>query len=325
MLVAQAIRVFTLERDAITVSWEIKDTVEDMNTYTVSVWRSESAGGPYQRVSQEMNAGDVFLFEDRSVNIFSKWREFFYRIRFSKDDASQEYGSTDPGQVLNGKDPGGVVMEAPPDIEALETMRRFELVLREYAGRQVITLTERTWGQTCGQCWDALKRRRTMSSCQTCFDTGYAGGFFSPVLTRCMKPPSQIMTSINPMFEIQPNDLVMWFGPRPRLKPRDVVIGIDGRRWRVINLAPSEKGWARTRQTIQMRELSKDQIEYKIPIKQSDWGVDNMTAGALRQHIRATNMESYNKALQDLGLAGVEVFPAKSEIATNLEDSDAGS
>lgn len=326
MAVAHNIRVYTLERDSLTVAWAIQDTTEDLSQHTVSVWRSEQEGGPYQRVSMEMIASDVFDFQDRAVNILSKWREFYYRIQLTDTNTSAEqfFGSTPHRQVIaDGKDPGGVIMEAPPDVEALEAIRRFDMVLREYIGRKVLVLSQRTWGQRCGECWDFLKRRKKFSKCHTCFDTGIAGGFYSPLESYCAKPPHREMTVLTPIFEMQPNDVVMWFNSRPRLKPRDIVADIDGRRWRIISIQRSEKSWALTRQTAQARLLSRDQIEYDVPIREADWGVDNLTVGALRQHIRATDIDSYNAAVKDLNLGEEKIFDEHSEIATNLEDSNA--
>ena len=128
------------------------------------------------------------------VNLYSNWREFYYQVRIvSGADSSeyQEFGSTPHRQVLEGKAPGGVVMEAPPDIYAMESIRRFDLTMREFAGRRVLALVQKTWGQRCTNCWDELKRRRKKSECLTCFDSGIAGGYFSPMETWVAKPPGK--------------------------------------------------------------------------------------------------------------------------------------
>lgn len=321
------IRVYTLDRDALTVTWEIGETQEDLSLYTVSVWRAEAAAGPYNRVSMEMISQDVYDFEDRGVNLYSKWREFFYRIRLTKasDQSYVDFGSTDYRKVLDGADPGGVISEAPPDLEALESIRRFDMVLREYAGRRVLVLSERTWGQRCPNCWDYLKRRRTLSGCAHCYDVGVAGGYFTPIQAFAMKPAGQQLVQLTQVFEMQPNDQVMMLSSKPRVKPRDLIIDIDGRRWRVLAISRSEKGWALTRQTVQVRMISRDQAEYKIPVTESDWSVDSLSAGAMRQQIRATDIESYYRRAQELGIGTKEVFSPVSELATTIGSSDAES
>ncbi len=324
--IVRNIRVYTLDYDAITVEWEIEPTQLDLTQYAVEVWRSEAEGGPYQRVSLTMIAGDVFDFQDRAVNLLSKWRYFYYRIRIIDQNDSDnfcDYGSNEWRKVLEGEDAGGVVMEAPPDMFALESIRRFNLVLREFGGRRVLVSVSRTWGQRCPVCWDPLKRRRKKSNCLTCFDTGLAGGFFSPMEAWAMKPPHKVMAQLTSLFELQMDDRIMWFSRYPRLKPRDVVTSIDGDRFRVIAINRSEKAWSLTRQTVQVRRLSRDQVEYRIPIQKDDWNRDNLTVGAVREHIRATDIDSYNTAIRRKNVATEEIFEPKSDFATNVEDSNA--
>lgn len=324
--VVRNIRLHTLHPQHITVEWEIEPTQLDLVQYAVEVWRSESEAGPYTRVSMTMVAADFFDFMDVGVNLLSKWRNFYYRVRvINRNNTSefQDYGSEETRKVLQGAEPGGVTLEAPPDIFALEAIRRFDLVLREHGGRRVLVSVQRTWGQRCQDCWDYLKRRQKKSGCLTCFDTTLAGGFFSPMETWCMKPPHKVMSQLTPLFEMQADDRIMWFSRYPRLKPRDVVTSVEGDRFRVIAIDRSEKAWALTRQTVQVRRLSRDQVEYKLPISEADWNRNMMTASAMREHVRATDIDSYYKAVRDKGISTEELFPEKGDFATTQEGSNA--
>jgi hypothetical protein len=324
--VVRNIRVYTLDVNYITVEWELEPTQLDLVGYAVEVWRSESEGGPYQRVSLTMVAADIFDFRDVAVNLLSKWRNFFYRIRVINRANTAEFmdfGSNDYRRVLKGEDCGGCVMEAEPDIFALESIRRFMLVMREFGGRRVLACVERTWGQHCTNCYDHLKRRSKMSGCLTCFDTTYAGGFFQPMEAWCMKPPHQVSVQLSALFEMQADDRVMWFSRYPRLKPRDIIITTEGDRFRCIAMARSEKAQSLTRQTWQIRRLSRDQVEYRIPISTQDWSRNNFTAGAMREHVRATCLESYYKAIGDKGISGEELVHETGDFATHVEASDA--
>lgn len=301
MLVARNIRAWTLSRDSVTLSWDIVDTTEDLATYTVAVLRSGAEVGPYDVISSEMNAADVVEFEDRGVNLHSRWRRVFYRVRFTKGADSQDYGSTPHDLVLQqGKDPGGVTLGALPDLEALEAIRRMDLTLKEYIGRRTLHLARRTWGQYCTDCWDVLKRRQKKSRCLSCFDTGRTGGYYAPQETFIAKVPHTERVSLNRLFELEPNDVVFWVSSRPQLKVRDVLVGVDGVRYRVLAVQRGEKLWSLTRQTVHARALSRDQVEYDIPI--TGWGVDNFSASPPRQFIRATDIDSYYKAAEDLGV-----------------------
>ena len=299
MIIIKNIQVYTIVRDSLTISWQYKDTTESLSDYNVQVIRSESETGPFITVSTELNAGSTSEFEDTSVNLHNKYRDYHYRIRATKIGTTdyQDYGSTDHDLVVKeGASIGGAVLDAFPDLEALEAIRRFDLTLKEYIGRKIIVMNIRTTGTRCTNCWDELKRRRTKSDCDTCFGAGIVGGYYQPKLTFGCKPPESMRAQVTAIFEMQPTDLVMWLSSRPRVKPKDLIIAGD-RRFRVICVQRAEKLWALTRQTIQVREVTKDQIEYKIPI--SGWTEKNKSLSPERQFINATDINSYNKYKRD--------------------------
>ena len=138
-----------------------------------------------------------------------------------------------------------------------------------------------------------------------------------------MKPPHRVYTQLTQIFELQADDRVMWIPRYPRVKPRDIITTIDGDRFRVISIARSEKAWSLTRQTVQVRRLSRDQVEYKIPIGKKDWEKDNLTVGALREHIRATDIESFWSAAQSMNVADETLYEQRSDFATQQETSNA--
>lgn len=305
MIVVRNISAYSLDRDSVVLGWEYEDTTESLADYTIAVMRSEAQAGEFEVVSQEMACNGVFEFQDDSVNLYAKWRDYHWRLRVTKTagGATRTYGSTPYERVLSeGLDPGGVVLEALPDPVAVEASRRFDLVLREFIGRRVLVLPQRTHGTRCGNCWDNLKRRRTTSNCQTCFGSGVQGGFYRPQETFAAKPPHALAVELTSLFEMQPLDVLMWFGSRPRLKPRDVVVGTEGVRWRVERVQRSEKNWALTRQTVQLRAISRDQVEYDIPIDPDDWGRNNFSASPPRGYLNATDIDSYYEGTRALGI-----------------------
>lgn len=302
MIVVVNIRAFTTDRSSVSLTWNYENTIEDLSTYKLKVLRSESAVGPYTEVSTDINPDDTASFEDTGANLYSKNRTLYYRIRITETGSgdSIEYGSTKASEVLKGSNPGGVSLGALPDLEAAEATRRFDLLLREYMGRRVLVLNQRTTGTRCTNCWDAVKRRRTKSDCATCYGSGVVGGYYRPQETYAAKPPEVDRNQLMQLFEMQANDIVMYFSSKPKMNPRDLVIDPDGRRFRVLNVQNSGKLWATTRQTVALRELSKDQIEYTINI--SGWDVDNFTASPKRQYIRASDIDSYNAAAAAYGI-----------------------
>lgn len=303
MIVAKNIRLFTLNRDSITVSWDIDNTTEDLADYTIYVLRSQFDAGPYEVVSPGIAASSSDTFVDTGVNLLSKYRLYHYRVRVSFVSGSKvtstDYGNAPIEKVLAGENPGSVILEALPDLEALEAIRRFDLVAKEYIGRKVLALSRKTTGTRCTVCWDALKRRKTRSDCRNCFNTGVVGGYFAPQQTYAVKPPTNVASQLSGIFELEVHDCIMWISSMPRLKPRDLIVDAENKRWRVVAVRRSEKLWALTRQTIQMREISKDQAEFHIPL--SSWDVNRLSSSPLRQFIRASDIDSFRRAEQEIG------------------------
>lgn len=303
MIAAKNIRVFTLDRDSLTISWEIENTTESLSDYTIYVLRSQSEAGPFKVVSPAITASSTDSFVDTGVNLYSKLRAYFYRIRVKLTSGSDytDFGSSSIQDALKGNPVGSAALGALPDLEALEAIRRFDLAAREYIGRKVLVLNRRTTGTRCSDCWDSLKRRKTRSDCRTCYSTGIVGGYYAPKQTFAVRPPTQDASQLTSLFELEINDCVMWISSSPRVKPRDLVIDADGRRWRVIAIRRSEKLWSLTRQTVQLREISKDQVDYNIGV--DTWDVNQLTSSPLRQFIRANDIDSFRKAEQDIGQA----------------------
>ncbi len=303
MLVPVNIRVWTLSRDSLTISWAFRNTTAALGDYSITVLRSGSAAGGYEEISSAFAADATVEFVDSEVVLHSKWREYFYRLRVTAPDGSTtDFGSVDYKRVLAGDDAGGVVLESLPDLVALEAIRRFDMLLQTKIGRELLVLNHRSTGQRCAECWDNLKRRRTKSKCLTCYGVGVSGGYYFPKQAWAAKVPHRASVQLTPLFEMQNNDALLWMSSRPRVVPRDLVIDADGRRWRVIDIQRHEKLWALTRQTVQVRELSKDQVEYDIPISADEWDIDPVAATPYRQYINATNLDSHRRAKRELGL-----------------------
>ena len=127
------------------------------------------------------------------------------------------------------------------------------------------------------------------------------GGYYAPKQAYAVRPPIQVASQLTSLFELEVTDCIMWISSSPRVKSRDLVIDADGKRWRVISIRRSEKLWSLTRQTVQLREISKDQVDYDIGI--STWEVNQLTSSPLRQFIKANDIDSFRKAEQDIGEA----------------------
>jgi len=311
MIWLKNIQVYTVELDAVTVEWAVADTVRPLEDYTVSVWRSETVGGEFTQVSGEIDASAYNTFRDSSVNRLVSRRQHVYRLRVRRtsDDAVLFFGSEDTKKVIDeGADPGGIALEARPDIYAAEAIRRFELTAQEFTGTRSLLLRRRTTGQYCPECWEYETGRSINDRCQTCWGAYRAGGYYKaqefwptemtsqddqPVLTR--------------MFELEQQDVVVRVSSRTRVAPRDIVVYATGERWRVLMTKKHHRGGAAIWYLAHLRRIVPSDIEHQIPIT---WDADAYDAVPVRQHIRATDIESYRAAVQDKGLGDRKVGDA---------------
>lgn len=309
MIVVRNIRAYCLDADGVVLEWEYEDTSEDLATYTIEVLRSEGEAGAYTAVSSALDASAMSSYEDTTVNLLSKWRDYQWRLRVTNTDnaKARTYGSVPYEQVLaQGLDPGSIVLDAPLDLVAVEASRRFDLVLQEFIGRRLLVFPSKTTGTRCTNCWDALKRRVKFSNCQTCYGTGVVGGFYAAQQAYAARVPPHETTQLTALFEMEPNDVLLWMGTRPRVKKRDILVDTEGRRWRVLQKQRSEKLWALTRQIVQVRQVTRDQVEYAIPLTEG-WGTGVTSTSPPRNFLNATDIDSYHEGVRELGLLATEL------------------
>lgn len=325
MLRIRNLRVGAYAYEGLTVFWEIEPTTEDLASFEIVILRSGAWAGEYVPVSPPFPADTAYFFLDETADLLSLQRDFFYQVsvRDVNTDETQIYGSTPTSQVQQGAEPGGVRLEVPPDLEAAESIRRFGLILREFSGERVLHLTPRTWGQHCPECWDALKRRAVKSSCLTCWGTGFAGGYWPPLLMRVLKAGTQHVNQLTQLFKMEPRDQILQAGAVPPIKPADLLISVDGVRRRVISVSENLKNGALTKQHLQVRALTRDQVEYQIRVEESAWDGNSLSARPLRQYLKASDIDSYRTALDRQGISDHTVSPERSGLATTLEGSDA--
>ena len=251
MLTVKNSRVRSLDRDYFEVSWELADTQEDVFDYTFQVLRSESPSGPFEAVSPLFS--DRYLFVDNAVPVGDRWRLLHYVIRVTAKGGEE-------------KDFGPFTHDPEPDLLALELRRHIQLLLHEHTGRRCWVLPARTFGQRCPDCWDMRLQKRTKSRCVVCFDTGFVRGYLSPIEVWAQfepSPKSEQTTNVGPM---QQSNTTCRVGYYPPLKPRDLIIEPENRRWRVTQVVTTEQLRAPVHQEVQVHEVPPRDIEFEIPL-----------------------------------------------------------
>jgi hypothetical protein len=279
-LTVKDFKVRSLDQDFNELSWKIADTSADVLDFTFTVMRSESPEGPYDVLGGPFE--DQYIFVDNAIKVENRWRKYFYKLRVTKkvDDTFE-----DVGPIF--KDPDA-------DLIALELRRHMQLLFREYAGRRCWILPARTFGQRCS-CWNATLQKSNRSGCVTCYDTGFVRGYMSPIESWIQIEPnakSEQNTAVGAQQQSNTTARLAWYPP---LKPRDVIIEGENRRWRVITVAQTEHGRAPVHQEVQLHEIPPKDIEFKIPLE-LEKALRDIWLGPERNFSNPHNLENFEEA-----------------------------
>jgi hypothetical protein len=252
LLEFRRIRVRSLDCDFNEVTWELEDTSEDVLDYTIQVQRSESGSGPWSNL--DVPFSDSYRFIDNTIHTGHRWRKYFYQllVKHVPSGDCQTFGPV-------SKDPD-------PDLIALELRRHNVLLFREFAGRRCWVLPVRTFGQRCS-CWNPNTRQANRSGCKTCWGTTYVRGYMHPVESWMQidpSPKSEQNTNVGAQQQSNTTMRMPWYPP---LKPRDLVIEGENRRWRVTTVTQTEKGRAGIHQEVGLHEIPPRDLEFSIPLE----------------------------------------------------------
>lgn len=260
MLKVVSLKVASFVLDHLDLFWTLTSSVEEViQEHDFYVQRSiDGAAGPYHQIAGPFY--NTFLFRDPNVNLLNKWRNYFYRIKTVHRPTGEEAISQP------------TYLEAPPDLIALEIIRRESLILQEFNGRWVALFPRMTFGQRCPHCWDRGVRgntigRSTNQNCTTCFDTTFVGGFAQPMRILVQMDPSPKSTQLTTLGPAQPNLTTGRTTAFPPLKPADLIVEAENKRWCVESVSPTQKLRATVRQELKLNEYEKDDIKFKVPVQ----------------------------------------------------------
>jgi len=259
------------------VSWTIANTTEDILDYTFQVLRSESPSGPFDVLCPPFQ--DKYLFIDNAIQIAHRWRTLFYQLRITHVPSGDQTTTA------------AVAQEPEPDLIALELRRHMQLLFREYAGRRTWVLPVRTFGQRC-ECWNKTLQKRTRSGCVLCFDTGFVRGYMSPIEIWGQIDPSPKTEQNTNVGAMQQSNTTARFGAYPPLKPDDLIIEPENRRWRVVQVNQTEQLRTRVHQEVQLHEIPPKDIEFAIPLNLST-ALKDLWLSPSRNYTNPTNLETF--------------------------------
>jgi hypothetical protein len=267
----------SLDVDYNELSWKLDDTSEDVLDYTFQVQRSESPSGPFENVSVPFQ--DIYTFVDNVLVGGHRWRKYFYQLLITR---------VPTGDTATF---GPVTKDPDADLIALELRRHMQLLFREFAGRRCWVLPARTFGQRC-TCWNPVLRTKRQSGCRLCFDTSFVRGYLSPIESWMQFDPSaksEQNTNVGAQQQSNTTARLVWYPP---LKPRDLVVEPENRRWRVVQVNQTEQGRAVVHQEVQLHEVPPKDIEFLVPIN-LDQPLKTLWLNPSRNYTNPMNLESF--------------------------------
>lgn len=245
----------SFDLDHLDVFWEVDDFIGNVRQFDFYLYRSESSSGPWDLLAGPFK--DQYYFRDVSPTLLHKWRTLYYKLKVV-DLATNEEAWFGPTSQL-----------PEPDLIALEITRQEDILFREHVGRRVWVFPVRTFGPKC-VCFDRVTGRRTKSNCLNCYDTGYLGGFLSPIECFVQIDPNSNASQNTPYGEHQNNPTTGRLISFPPLKPKDILIEAENIRWRVVKVTTTQRLRAVVRQEVELYELPRGDIEYKLPVNIED-------------------------------------------------------
>lgn len=258
MITITKLIVRSYDLDHLDLFWEIPETTEEIEAYDFFVLRSvDGPAGPFNVIAGPFY--NTFMFRDPDVQQLHRWRNYFYKIRVVHRATGNDY------------EYGPEWLQAEPDRIALEIQRRESLLFQEFNGRVAFLYPALTSGQRCPHCWDLGPKgnsigRSLHQNCQTCFDTTWVGGFATPVRLYVQIDPSPKAVQRTDLEEHHFSATTARTTSFPPIKPKDMLIEAENRRWLVNKVSGTEKLRSIVRQELELWELPRDDIKFRVPV-----------------------------------------------------------
>lgn len=212
--------------------------------------------------SLELIAENIIInsYIDDDLEMFTKNRNWMYKVIGREIDTSRAVESEVKHEHYE------------KDKKYADLVRRDRLVLqpvrpgkRPIVGVKSFVYIEKTFGERCEECWDDIKRLVRDAQCQSCYRTGFEGGYFDPILFYADYDPDPKIVNLTRYFELQSTQIGAWTSNFPPISPRDVIIEESNERWRVAGVKVIEYRRKRFRQFLQLEHLERSEVQQRLP------------------------------------------------------------
>jgi hypothetical protein len=281
------IRVVSFDVDHLDIFWDIEPTYEDVCNYSFVIEKSYSQFGPYFDLTKEFR--NKFMVRDNTLRSqHSFYGRTYYRVRVRNILTGDTTVFPNSG--------GGASQSAPPDLIALEIARIERLKLKEFKGRKVWLFPRKRFGQRCS-CYDQVTKRKLRSGCVTCFDTGWVGGYDSPLETYAQVQDPPELNVKTQLFEGAVENAKGLFSNFPDLAEGWVLVEHENVRWRIgSSIDKINKARSTVRQIADLHRIPEGDIEYSLPMNLES--AEDILATPIRNYYNPQSLETAHKFLE---------------------------
>jgi len=226
----------------------------------IEIKRSGSPEGPFETVIDNINT--YFFYDDyrdipdgENLNYLSLSRQIYYKIT-----------ATIGNDTVSTTEPVGDKLEGLQFRYRLKMQQDLFYSLK-FSGVPFALLKRHHWGGRCETCFDVLTKKVTDSKCDTCFGTGFTQGYYDPVGIRGRIGVENVQTTLTPQGKSDINHKRLTVLTYPMVESDDILVELNrNNRYLVKHVATTELQTVPVHQRITLSELSRDSVEYKIPV-----------------------------------------------------------
>ncbi len=248
-----------LPREGIHVQWCVEPEGTDLDTIEVELYRSESPSGPWEKL-QVFDPFATFSFTDRTAPWKPKGFDIYYRLVGALKTT---------GEAVTNCHPFGFQGRLP--LDAIEIIRQHNILLKGVNNHEPLTgisttvYKKRTFGPRCTHCVDAKTGRRAIAQCDACGGTGFSDrGYYNPIRVAMNLQPHPTSIQITNLGKVEDNETVAFMTNFPIMYPGDMVVEPDEKHWRVVNVDVTERKRVVVHQSLRLRQLDHNDVEYEM-------------------------------------------------------------
>lgn len=195
--------------------------------------------------------GTARRFVDENLPERNRWPRIEYTIRAKN--------------VVSGDTASASARLVPPENRhGLAWADQLRLRLKTTHGTRCWHLPRKSFGERCPDCYDTVRQRVVRSNCEVCYGTTYVGGYDDPEEIFVGFRASPEVRQKASFADLEPSQTVCWLANYPDLRPGDLIIEPENRRWNVVRVENFEYLRTRIRQVALVDEVSPTDIQFEI-------------------------------------------------------------